>query len=385
MNEKKPYQSTEKERAQIILEALISGELPPETEVEILSWLAKYGEYPQYTEALLDVWKKYIVPDAQEAEADNESDLRFDRYKKALGFPQDYADEWEVIDRICNRVNDASRKKGLRMRLRRIAAIVIPCMLAAGAALILLTRRAEVAEKPVPELVAEIPVQIPAEQQPVVEIVVEEAPPVEVEEVVEAPVAEEPTVYDLVYSAPAGGARQLQLPDNSTVLMNDGSRISFSTEKREALLEGEAYFKVAKGQDKIFRVKTGHLTVNVTGTQFNVCGRDGKSTVVLVSGSVGVDFAGRTINMSPMHQLVCNHGSGTVEQSPSDGRGWWKEPVVFENATLYSILEWIEDHFDMHFPDKEHFKGNSTLYTISFDKMSAVDEVLEAISGWMTE
>jgi transmembrane sensor len=62
------------------------------------------------------------------------------------------------------------------------------------------------------------------------------------------------------------------LPDDSQVVLNSGSNATYNSfkwdDKREINLDGEAYFKVAKG--KVFDVITSQGKVTVVGTQFNV-------------------------------------------------------------------------------------------------------------------
>ncbi len=78
------------------------------------------------------------------------------------------------------------------------------------------------------------------------------------------------------------------LPDNSEVVLNSESRISYKERTwmsdRSLKLDGEAFFKVEKGQT--FRVKTSHGMVQVLGTQFNVNSRNGFFEVVCFEGRV---------------------------------------------------------------------------------------------------
>jgi transmembrane sensor len=63
------------------------------------------------------------------------------------------------------------------------------------------------------------------------------------------------------------------LPDNSIVHLNFNStiKISFSHSVRQVeLLEGEAFFKVAKNPKKPFIVKIGNNTASALGTAFIV-------------------------------------------------------------------------------------------------------------------
>mgnify|MGYP001812689396 FL=1 len=86
--------------------------------------------------------------------------------------------------------------------------------------------------------------------------------------------------------------KEVVLPDSSEILLNADSEITYSSKKwdkeRNVSLEGEAFFKVAKG--KRFTVSTDHGTVAVLGTQFNVENRKGFFEVTCFEGLVSVAF-----------------------------------------------------------------------------------------------
>jgi len=81
-----------------------------------------------------------------------------------------------------------------------------------------------------------------------------------------------------------------QLPDASSVTLNALSTVEYSkkkwTDKRELTLDGEAFFKVAKGSK--FDVKTSSGVVSVFGTQFTVKQRNNYFEVKCFEGIVGV-------------------------------------------------------------------------------------------------
>ena len=80
--------------------------------------------------------------------------------------------------------------------------------------------------------------------------------------------------YNQTISYETGFGEQLAivLPDNSKVILNAKSKIEYKKEnwgdQRVLTLEGEAYFKVEKGET--FRVDTDNGSVTVLGTQFTV-------------------------------------------------------------------------------------------------------------------
>lgn len=74
--------------------------------------------------------------------------------------------------------------------------------------------------------------------------------------------------------APFGSTTELSLPDGTKILINAGSTIRYMSDynvnNRDLVLEGEAYFKVAKNTKLLFNVKTHKINIRATGTEFNV-------------------------------------------------------------------------------------------------------------------
>ncbi|MFW5657351.1 MAG: FecR family protein [Bacteroidota bacterium] len=73
---------------------------------------------------------------------------------------------------------------------------------------------------------------------------------------------------------PYGGISSVNLPDGSKIWLHSGStlkyRNTFGETNRDVYLDGEAYFNVGKNKNIPFVVNTSHITINVTGTSFNV-------------------------------------------------------------------------------------------------------------------
>jgi transmembrane sensor len=77
-----------------------------------------------------------------------------------------------------------------------------------------------------------------------------------------------------IIKAPYGAKSEVILPDGSHVWINAGSSIKYDNNynktSRTLLLEGEAYFKVAKNKDIPFIVNTADIDIVAVGTEFNV-------------------------------------------------------------------------------------------------------------------
>jgi transmembrane sensor len=81
------------------------------------------------------------------------------------------------------------------------------------------------------------------------------------------------TAYNEV-KAPLGARSEVRLSDGTEVMLNAGSSLRYSNDynslNRDLVLEGEAYFKVAKNVNLPLVVNAGNIIIKATGTEFNV-------------------------------------------------------------------------------------------------------------------
>jgi transmembrane sensor len=140
----------------------------------------------------------------------------------------------------------------------------------------------------------------------------------------------------------------LLLPDTSEVAMNANSSIVFNKKnwdkKREITLEGEAYFKITKGNT--FNVNTPSGIVSVLGTQFNIFVRNNMFNVSCYEGLVSVTFNDTLIKLPAGSKLKIENGvlvmhTSTNNTSPS----WTINESSFDNETLVSVLKELENQY----------------------------------------
>lgn len=100
------------------------------------------------------------------------------------------------------------------------------------------------------------------------------------------------TLDTTVSTLAANKETNIELPDASIVSLNALSSVTFNrhnwSKNRSVELDGEAFFKVAKGSK--FEVKTEAGTVTVLGTQFNIKQRNNYFEVICYEGKVGVTY-----------------------------------------------------------------------------------------------
>lgn len=152
------------------------------------------------------------------------------------------------------------------------------------------------------------------------------------------------------YATTAGQTQQLVLPDQSVVILNAKSSLSFDAGKwdsdRKLKLEGEAFFKVTKG--KTFQVITASGTVTVLGTQFNVKQRADYYEVNCHEGKVAVKTAGENVRLIANQTYreinkVVSQPLLTLEAAP----GWIDSESSFEDVPFREALNELERQYDV--------------------------------------
>lgn len=154
------------------------------------------------------------------------------------------------------------------------------------------------------------------------------------------------------------GKRRLkvQLADGSTVTIGRKSRIKypagFAGEKRDVILEGEAFFEVAKNANKPFTVLTGDVHTEVLGTSFKVTAQPKAAVeVAVVTGKVRVSYhVGTMVNalatMLPGDKISWNNSHLTrLKTDPKDVLAWKNEMMVFRKQSLSGILDAFRNHY----------------------------------------
>ncbi len=172
---------------------------------------------------------------------------------------------------------------------------------------------------------------------------------------------------------------EIKLPDGTNVVLNAGSRISWSDKNfiksRELKLKGEAYFDVEKGNK--FLIKTKNGTVEILGTQLNVFSRKNEFRVSCVSGKVKVASGGEEQVILPGEtaELTLNGLSKDKKSNINHAISWQQGVFYFEDKPLVSIFDALERQFDV----SVNFEGNKNRsITVAFSNKS-LQEALDVV------
>ena len=140
---------------------------------------------------------------------------------------------------------------------------------------------------------------------------------------------------------------KLTLPDASEVVLNADSKVTYDDTdwdlQRNITLEGEAFFKVAKG--KTFTVSTDLGQVQVLGTQFNVEARKDYFEVSCYEGLVSVTFNNTTQKLPAGASLLFIRGERMERTVTNREHSWVNRESSFERVPLQFVINELERQF----------------------------------------
>lgn len=193
-------------------------------------------------------------------------------------------------------------------------------------------------------------------------------------------------IQEYVVNVPAGGRTDIALPDGTKVMLNAGSRLSYTSEfnkrTRDVTLSGEGYFEVARDEDKPFNVNAGKCTVTVLGTKFDISAydQDEEAFTALVEGSVMFRVGDKNLIVAP-GELV-TYGKDGLKKGPADVRdycGWVSGIIKYNNIHFSSLLKRLEREYDTRFILEDVDLGNRSI-RVSFSKDDSVDTIMKVLS-----
>jgi transmembrane sensor len=169
------------------------------------------------------------------------------------------------------------------------------------------------------------------------------------------------------YETQIAQTKKFHLPDDSEVLLNAASKITFQEkkwdDKRELTLEGEAYFLVKKGQT--FSVHTADGVVQVLGTHFNVKQRQKYFEVSCYEGLVSVTHNKKIVKLPPGKTFrLINNRIEEVDDFNAQNPSWMQQESSFNRIPLDQVIAELERQYDITI--KTEGVDTSKLFTGSF-------------------
>lgn len=198
---------------------------------------------------------------------------------------------------------------------------------------------------------------------------------------------EEPVAMQAIH-VPAGQRVNLRLPDGSDVWLNARTTLrypfQFAKGVRQVELDGEAFFDVAKEQERPFIVNTSKGTVEVHGTQFDVEAYSDRPEfeTTLMAGSVTV-----TSGLNPSDRLtlrpdekayLCQGKLGVAKVDDYNPYRWKEGLICFRNESFDNIMKDFEQYYGIEIHvDNRRVQAHS--YTGKFRQADGIDYALRVL------
>ena len=205
------------------------------------------------------------------------------------------------------------------------------------------------------------------------------------------------------YGTAVGEQRTIELSDHSQVVLNTSSRlkIEYSGEYRSVILEeGEAYFQVAKDQNRPFIVKTEKGSVRAVGTAFAVKTLDKALEVSVTEGRVAlsssinviagegespvgaVTEAGIEIELGAGEAVTIKDGvRKIVELAPLELEqelDWRDGELSFDGETLEDVVASVSRYTEIEIEIADASIASKRI--IAFYKIGDVERLFEALN-----
>jgi transmembrane sensor len=190
----------------------------------------------------------------------------------------------------------------------------------------------------------------------------------------------------------AGERRELTLPDDSRILLEEDSRIAYPDDfaERTLTLEGAARFSVTSDPQRPFTIQAGDLKTTVLGTQFTVRAypNEERASVKVAEGRVAVEApAGQQAGVPQRREVAAGEAveyqkqASSLVAAPPPGpneNAWVTGVLTFEDVPLGEVVTVLEDYYNVTIKTQNPALNNCRI-RITFEQES-LDNVLEQLS-----
>lgn len=157
--------------------------------------------------------------------------------------------------------------------------------------------------------------------------------------------------------------KMLELPDGSTIWLNENTNVSYEAafDERIVQLEGEAFFNVAEMDGKPFTIFSGGATTTVLGTSFNVRAypQETRVEVTVETGKVALrkakDEAAKVLLTRGESGVFDKQAQTTavIEQQISNADAWKNQQLDFSDTPMSEAILVLERYFSIDIEVKD--------------------------------
>ena len=166
------------------------------------------------------------------------------------------------------------------------------------------------------------------------------------------------TPTTIIASTLEGEQKTIELPDGSTVTLNELTTLSYNSdfETRDVNLEGEAFFDVDRQEENPFTIFSGKATTTVLGTSFNVRAYPEEEAVEVTVKTGKVAFkqdteeASEEIYLEAGKSGIYNKEAQTIEEvveEQTNADAWNTKALAFPNLRMEEVIKTLQRYYDL--------------------------------------
>lgn len=175
----------------------------------------------------------------------------------------------------------------------------------------------------------------------------------------------------------------VELVDGSNIVLNKNTKLNYASDfdnNRTVILDGEAYFDVARNETKPFTVATDCANITVLGTSFNIEEKDGYVNVLVTSGSVSVRSGDNEVLLKKNDMVKCDCQTIKKVNRPGNNYLSWKtNKLEFNETPLDLAIADIARHYNVNISFNDESKSKKLPVTDVFEGGN-IETVIEGIA-----
>ncbi|MEO9966125.1 MAG: FecR domain-containing protein [Reichenbachiella sp.] len=188
------------------------------------------------------------------------------------------------------------------------------------------------------------------------------------------------------YATFEGEIKWIMLPDSSHIRLNESTLLTvasdFNENDRNVILEGEAFFEIARDENRPFIIETNEAKTHVLGTSFNIRALEEEPQVEIYVVSGKVSFSAGEKELILTKGMAANYNKAGEELAliaeSQNALAWHSQTLKFEDTPLGKVFADLEQYFDVEIAvTNENLKN--CRFTGEFKKPN-LEEILKIIS-----
>lgn len=177
----------------------------------------------------------------------------------------------------------------------------------------------------------------------------------------------------------------LKLGDGSTIYLAAHSKFYYPTQftgatRKVQLLQGNAFFNVAKDAQHPFIITSGQLETKVLGTSFHIQLSGKQCHVAVVTGKVNVSTATASIDLIPGEEASFEAEKLTRQKADKALlNNWYKQDITLNNVPLEEVFSLLHYKYGVNFQ-----LANTTIpdtrVTVFVAQKASLESILQQIN-----